>query len=248
MSLTYNKNERKKCNAIIMILLFLIVTIDSGFYFVNRVPGTIRLIVSLFAILCLMIFFKFNMDIIKRKNIIAWISVLFFPLIFGLFALDGFKQTIIICLAITVGYWVTVVLDEKTFFFYYQKIVFFLCIYSLVALLIYFIFPQIINFLPVIHRNVDKDISYNFYNAFFSILTNNSYVTRNFGFFWEPGAFAIFINIALYYELFNKDVSSLRNIVVFFITVLSTLSTLGIICAGFLRLTAFATDVISADL
>ena len=98
-------------------------------------------------------------------------------------------------------------------------------LFSLVTFILNLIAPQITYSFPVIlSRN-----RYTYYNLLFSVVTNNGYVARNYGLFWEPGAFAFFLCIALYLELIVKDNIRIPRILFLSATILSTKSTMGII-------------------
>ena len=98
-------------------------------------------------------------------------------------------------------------------------------LFSLVTFILNLIAPQITYSFPVIlSRN-----KYTYYNLLFSVVTNNGYVARNYGLFWEPGAFAFFLCIALYLELIVKDNIRIPRILFLSATIFSTKSTMGII-------------------
>lgn len=56
---------------------------------------------------------------------------------------------------------------------------------------------------------------------------------RNFGMFWEPGAFQIFINFALFFELFDKK-PRIHYIIIFTLALITTFSTTGFIALAVL--------------
>ena len=58
-------------------------------------------------------------------------------------------------------------------------------------------------------------------------------IIRNFGFARVPGVFAIYIIIALIFETFINENSSVKRIIIFTITLITTFSTTGFIAFGF---------------
>lgn len=52
---------------------------------------------------------------------------------------------------------------------------------------------------------------------------------RNFGFFYEPGIFQLYINWLLIYELFGREKKSIKAIVIYVIAMITTMSTAGYI-------------------
>lgn len=72
----------------------------------------------------------------------------------------------------------------------------------------------------------------NYFFLFFSnqyINIGNIKIIRNNSIFWEPGMFQIYINIALFYELFFKNKFRINRVIIFIVTLMTTTSTTGII-------------------
>jgi len=116
----------------------------------------------------------------------------------------------------------------------YINLIYFLSIISLVFYILFF-FPSITNKLVSI---AIKDSLFPSKNQFyqmspnFILITFNGYQQlRNSGPFWEPGAFSVFLNIALLLNILVKNKIADKKNIVFIITVITTLST-----AGFLTL------------
>lgn len=88
-----------------------------------------------------------------------------------------------------------------------------------------------LTFLPFVSNLLSPFIRYTtggnpFYNLYIFIFKPLHF--RNMGMFWEPGAFQIFVNIALLFEIL-KPKPSVTNVVVFLITIITTFSTTGYI-------------------
>ena len=116
----------------------------------------------------------------------------------------------------------------------YVNIIYFLSIVSLFFYILFF-FPSITNQL-VSHAfrkflfSVDMQ-SYEVIPNYIIIAFNSYEELRNSGPFWEPGAFSVFINIALILNILVKNKIVEKKNVLFIITIITTLST-----AGFLAL------------
>ena len=113
----------------------------------------------------------------------------------------------------------------------------FLCIVSLIGYVLFFIFPQLRNIAIIGSRN---------FNCFFIYVHNAnpnlSDYSRNFGMFWEPGAFQTFINLALLLEVTKKK-PSIFNMLLFIITTITTFSTTGYIATSLILLLPFVNGV-----
>ena len=110
-------------------------------------------------------------------------------------------------------------------------------ILSIISLFVYvtFFFPSIANQL-VSHAFksflIPVDLqSYEYIPNYIMVAFNSYQEFRNSGPFWEPGAFSVFLNIALMFNIFvNNRIADKKNLL-FIITIITTLST-----AGFLAL------------
>ena len=210
-------------NTITLVCVFLLICVDSAFYFVNTQTGTVRMIIDLFAIFLLIITSE---KVTIRRNSIYMVSLIFLiSLVSGAITLS-IKNTIIIIVAIVIGWLFTCIVSYSDFKNLYIRIMLFLAIFSLITFTIGVFAPQIAQLLPRIIREGSK---INYRNAFFSVICIRNDISRNFGIFWEPGAFSIFLNIALYIELFEKK-TSIKSITIMCLTILTTLSTLGFSC------------------
>ena len=210
-------------NILTVACVFLLICADSAFYLVNTQTGTVRMLIDLFAIL-LLILIKGRISI-NRTGTFVFLVMLLISLLSGVMTL-AMKQTIIIIAAIVIGWLFTNVVSYSDFKNLYTRIMFFLAVFSLVTFAISVIAPQLVQLLPQIVR---QGGGANYYNALFSVICDSTYVSRNYGLFWEPGAFSIFLNIALFIELFQQK-ASIKNVAVLCLAILSTLSTLGIAC------------------
>lgn len=220
---TTSKSRFTLRNLIIIASVFLLICADSAFYLVNTKTGFVRMLIDLVAIFLLAL----AKGRISRNNK----STFIFFIMISVSVLSGMmtgelKQTIIIIEAIAIGWLFANIVPYSDFKRFYVRIMIFLAVFSLITFAVSIVAPQLIRLLPQIVR---QEGAKNYYNAFFSVINDSAYVLRNYGLFWEPGAFSIFLNIALFIELFQQK-SSVMNVAVLFLTILSTLSTLGIAC------------------
>ena len=179
--------------------VFLLICADSAFYLVNTQTGTVRILIDLFAIL-LLILIKGRI-IINRTSTSIVLVMLLISLISGLMTF-AIKQTVVIIAAIAIGWLFINVVSYSDFKNLYTRIMCFLAFFSLITFAISVAAPQLIQLLPQIVR---QGGGANYYNALFSVICNSTYVSRNYGIFWEPGAFAIFFEYSVIHRAFSAE-------------------------------------------
>lgn len=221
------------------ITLFLLLTIDAGFYSNERIGGTIRLVIVGVAILFIFIT-RLQKTVLSnaffshlKRTFLVFVISLIMPIIYGSY---NIKQMIIMLAAWCIGYLFTLFVPYQEFKEVYLSIIRFLAVYSLVTFVLGIILPGVIEILPTIEKNGTT-----YYNVLFSVVSGSNFVTRNFGIFWEPGAFSIYLNVALYLELFENKFN-IKRVALLAITVLTTVSTLGIVCMVILFAAFLTTD------
>ena len=118
----------------------------------------------------------------------------------------------------------------------YMNLIYYLSIISLVFYVVFF-FPSLTNQL-VAHAIKNplfplKDQTYLFTPNYILITFNQYEHLRNSGPFWEPGAFTVFLNIALMFNIIvNHKLFDKKN-VLFIIAIITTLSTAGYLALFF---------------
>lgn len=109
-----------------------------------------------------------------------------------------------------------------------EKITFIIAIISLGGVLIYTFLPSLVSSLP----------SYSFYHTShktaylcnFLIDESGNVIKRNAGIAWEPGAYQLLLNIALYHHIKFDEKHDFFKICIYSVTIFTTKSTTGIIC------------------
>lgn len=217
--------------------MFFLLTIDTSFFTLETLSGTLRLVIAIASVGAIILtrFQKtvlFNPFFVRIKRTLGiFIVSLILPVLYGSYNL---KQMIIMVVIWFVGYLVVLFVPYDEFKNIFSNIMTFLAIFSLITFAIKLVSVNLFSFLPVIEKN-----GVIYYNALFAIISSSNFTLRNFGVFWEPGAFAIFLNIALYFELFENKFNP-KKVLLFFVTILTTVSTLGIVCI-FILFFAFIT-------
>lgn len=217
--------------------MFFLLTIDTSFFTLETFSGTLRLIIAIVSIAAI-ILTRFQKTVLSnqfftrvKRTISFFIISLILPVLYGNY---NMKQMIIMVVIWVVGYLVVLFVPYEEFKDIFTSIMTFLAIFSLITFAIKLVSVNLFSWLPTIEKN-----GVIYYNAIFAIISSSNFTLRNFGIFWEPGAFAIFLNIALYFELFENKFNP-KRVLLFFITIISTVSTLGIFCI-FILFFAFIT-------
>ncbi len=222
-----NVTQSKKPGILLYLIVFAIIIVDSGFYAINVLNGTTRFAISLIAVF--LTFFCSKKNQLDIRGLICCCFLVIY-LIMHILPSKNISQNFTIMFFVVLAYVFTTNTDQKLFIKYFSDIMFFLAIFSLVTHIISTAFPSVVELLPTVVRGGGV-LGYR--NAIFSIIYTSYSVNRNFGIFWEPGAFSIFLNIALLFELFHNK-PNVKRIVIFSITIITTLSTLGVISMALL--------------
>ena len=119
------------------------------------------------------------------------------------------------------GFFFVNVWGEDKISFYYRRVMFFITFVSLIGYSIKDFLLSISSAFPRIFAQSATYINYYFY------LYCIESPKRNPGVFWEPGAFAVFIGIALFFELKDYKNVSLLKLLIYWIALITTGSTLG---------------------
>lgn len=128
-------------------------------------------------------------------------------------------------------------IDKAEFMECYIRCMKFLAIFSLVEFAVFLFAYDFTLLAPQVTNNNGLQFS----NWIFTISLNKTgyYAPpyRNWGIYREPGAYMCFLNLALMLELFGKEQVNIKNVLIFIITILSTLSTGGYVILAIIILT-----------
>ena len=227
---------KKYTNYILLILLIAV----SGFeyFYLNEEWISIGLILSLITVYSRRLYNRLD-----KKAL--YIILLFIVLEFVQFLfLGGFRLRPIIgtFARLFFAYFVILILNGEILKAYIKVISIF-SIISLMFYILYYLFPglvsDIIAFSKIHIKPVFsvKETFNSYYKPNIIIFAFHGFELlpmRNSGPFWEPGAFAIYLNLALVFNLMNeKKLTSFKSLL-FIITILTTLSTSGIVTLMFI--------------
>lgn len=109
----------------------------------------------------------------------------------------------------------------------FVKVMKFLCVVSLVGYVLHLVVPGLFSFNVV--RNMSGARFANFF-VYVQWVSGGSNAFRNWGFAWEPGAFATFVCLAMLLDVFVVSAKvNLKAIALYMATTFTTLSTTGIV-------------------
>ena len=224
---TINSKKIETIDIVIFLILFL-----SGSFLTSNdiIPSEVT---KLFWLIVVgLILFKLKKNIIINYYIIGLIISFVISFIVNPV---GIATYFYICVSVIIAILMINTWSFQKFRESYVKILFFLSVFSLIMMALFYIFPQMNNFFNV--YNISKTAKHANYIIFTKIVNENGF-GRNCGMFWEPGAYQTFICIALIFEI-SKPSPSVRKIIVFIITILTTFSTTGYIALLFVYIYLF---------
>lgn len=135
-------------------------------------------------------------------------------------------ENCIVFLKISFSYFVVLIIVSRygfnEFANSFVEVMLFLSVISLIG---YVAFLVII---PLRSMFVVKNTANLLYSNLVLYVSSPEHIHRNWGMFWEPGAYQTFLNLALLFEIRRRD-AKVKNICVFIITILTTYSTTGYI-------------------
>ncbi len=140
---------------------------------------------------------------------------------------ERFTLTILMEVMLFVSFLFVVGVPLVKFTSAYLDVMIFLSITSLIGYTTCLLFPSL-QFYNLMET--DARVVANFY-----IYVHSPLSIRNFGLFWEPGAFQAFLSIAILFEIYNKT-PNIYRFLLFLITSATTFSTTGYLTIGLMGL------------
>ena len=215
---------------IYFVFVFLLVFWTDSFWtytWENRILYTIaNIAVVIVAGFCLLIIFGRGKNIaLKRFAVIAtiYIGIFLCLIVRSEFSLGYIHKLCYPLIGVALG----LTLDFRKFAKAFVQVMIFLAVWSLVL----YIMAQfkLEEKLPVV-TNIG---GIEFHNGIFGfIAVQGDTLVRNWGFFWEPGAFQAYLGLALIFDLFLLKDRKPIILIILSVTILTTLSTTGILSLG----------------
>ncbi|ETT72288.1 putative LPS biosynthesis transmembrane protein [Paenibacillus sp. FSL R7-277] len=224
----YTKKKNLKESHSAYIIVFVLIYMTSSYFstVAGIIPGIVSVVI-LFLASVLGVFinrrnFKENFN---ARGYLLLLLLIIVSLISSFIYGDGLYNHLIIIFAVLSGYLVTLAYSFERFVDIYLKLMYFLSVFSILVFLVVSIIPSIFVFTPVIGYRVGVEV----HNLFFAVVLPGAEFNRNYGLFWEPGAFQVYLNLALIFELFAKNETRKRYVLGFIVAIITTFSTTGYI-------------------
>lgn len=205
------------------IFIYLLIFMSSG-YQINAIAGT-KILLSFIGVVVLMLLIKGSRIHFKKTYIILFILIMINILLTIIISGDKLEQFVITVVMFATAFFSASYFEIHEFIKKYVNVMCFISVFSLGLFALWYILPNVVMLLPPIY-NVHGAKAY---DAIFSSIAAADTFKRNHGIFWEPGAFQTYVNLALLFHLFLPTKKSVRLIVIFSITILTTCSTTGYI-------------------
>lgn len=196
------------------IYTFLLLFLTSSFVVARDIiPNSITISIWLTLMFAMLIKLQFRINKIQLYlfgTIMA--TILLSVMINGENIISGIK----VLFSVFVGTIYISLFSVKSFIESYKRVMTFLCSVSLIGFLLYLLAPSLVRSLPI------ADGQY----AYMGLFTVALGYYRNFGMFWEPGAFQVFITFALIFYVFGDDLD-IKRLTVYVVSMITTFSTTG---------------------
>lgn len=208
--------------------------------FVGFIYNFPRIDVITGALLLIFVSIKFKTIIIDEKIIIIFILYTVISVLQGFFwGFDAFSLLTSFLAGFLAPFYIFVLYKNK-FFYVFEKVIYVLTIIALTIWLCHQFIPvfkiRIEYLLDIMNSHNPQVRHYGIIYTYWSQLDQNFGFSRNAGFSWEPGAFAVLIiyGIVINY-VHNISLFSIKNIP-YYAALISTFSTAGYISLGILTL------------
>lgn len=215
--------------------IFLYVLIGSQFYLVNEsAPMMLKLDKLYYSIIWVLISFMIVLFgivtkklYINKKMMFVYFFCVLGSIITTLLNQDYMTENIYFPLAITSAFFMAMVFEQKKFIYTFSNVLIFYSVYSLIST--YIILPLYMNGLFNFLETYTSVLKTPFLDTIFSFSVAWHGIMRNQGIFREPGVFQFYLLVGLIIEIsYRKKIKKL-NVLIIFIALISTFSTIGFI-------------------
>lgn len=207
------------------IYVFALIYIEFGYAMVvaDKISGSARTL-ALILFTVPLLFFSEHITVQKAKIFVS--LYLHIVVVLNIMRDNTYENYILLLVPIFIGFTVATSIDIKTIIAVFSNIMFFLAAYSLLIYVIALLFPGAIPRLPILgNRGTDAVV----HDALFAVVLSNAENNRNYGIAWEPGAFALLLCIAAFYEMNMSKRISMKRVIVIIFAIVTTFSTMGYI-------------------
>jgi len=172
---------------------------------------------------------------LQRKMIAALILFVTIAVLSAMYNDMDFETIASRLVSVVVAFFIVTYYDKKQYISVFNKVIYLIAVVAIITEVVAYSIPSLFNLFPTVVNTANYSFSYFFIGSMrYSFL--GSKLIRAGGIFWEPGAFAIYLVIALMFELFFVEKTKTKRLVVYALTLLLTFSTTGYIAFAFLMI------------
>jgi len=162
--------------------------------------------------------------LVNRRNITPLFVTCFLILLTCVINNDFGGGNFLLIIVLIISYCIASTISIKRFLTVFDHLFFYLVIVNLLLYGLYSISPTLFSFFPV-NSNI---VGGSYRIAFLTVFPEGDYVhLRNMSFFREPGVYMMYLNLAIIINLFSYEKPNWRNVAVYIIAMITTLSTAG---------------------
>ena len=169
---------------------------------------------------------------LQRKMVAALILFVTIAVLSAMYNDMDFETIASRLVSVVVAFFIVTYYDKKQYISVFNKVIYLIAVVAIITEVVAYSIPSLFNLFPTVVNTANYSFSYFFIGSMrYSFL--GSKLIRAGGIFWEPGAFAIYLVIALMFELFFVEKTKTKRLVVYALTLLLTFSTTGYIAFAF---------------
>lgn len=243
------QNDKLKLNILFALFIFLCIFITDSTLMLRSLNEGLKSFRKVFFIVGSFIGFL-RLFIVGNERInlkeIAWlISIVFITILSAIMNDENINGVIAYISKYIFAFVLCFSFTYEKFKYYFLTIMRLIAAVSVVVYLLYQVVPEFGYLLPRLITESSNSVTMLEWGTLLltNVPLNNtiSWTARNFGPFWEPGVFAIYLNIALYMVLFqdSRSKKQAKDIIIFTSALITTLSSGGIIACCILIIAYF---------
>ncbi len=224
------QKQNNKALLYLVILFVTVITTDTVYMgtnlnvFFQKIPQ-----IFLAGITVLLLFFSCLIRKTFRAGRLVFILLLNLCIVATAVCFTDFRTGYLFkCILVTFSFFVTQLFDLKTFAGVFNRVIAFLAAISLVCFSAEAVNHNVFSFAPRIYNSV----GYGFRNLFLYVQSDAGFALRNYGIYREPGVYQMFLIVALIFELYYFKQPNIKRMVVYMATLLTTLSSTGLLAMG----------------
>ena len=211
------------------IFVFFAIYIEFGYSMLNgQLRGYIRMLILILLTIPLILS---NANVKFPKRSILLFMLLTLLIIINVLRDGDLENNILLFIPIYFSFVTSTFIDGKHLIHVFCNLMLFLACFSLITYLLTLIAPNILRNLPILgYYGVSMKTVH---NAFFSVCFPGAESPRNCGIAWEPGAFALLLCVAAFFEIVFTPKIHFIKVVIITATIITTFSTMGyLVLAG----------------